>query len=293
MGVSTEAPRCVWDAKAELGEGPVWLAEEGALYWVDIRGPAVHRYTPATGEQRTWPMPRTLGCLVPRTRGGFVAGFHDGLAFVELETGVIRDLLDPEPELPGNRINDGKADHQGRLWVGTMDVAEQGLGGALHRVDPDGACQVMDPDYRITNGPAFSVDGAVMYHTDSVERTIYRFVVAADGGLSGKQTFITIPAEAGYPDGMTVDIEDHLWVAHFAGARISRFDPSGSLVGEIPIPAPNVTSCAFGGPELRTLYVTTAAKGLDAEARAAAPLAGGLFEIPMDVAGLPAHRFGG
>jgi sugar lactone lactonase YvrE len=293
MGLIMLEPSCVWKAAATLGEGPVWIAEAAALYWVDILAPAVCRYTPSTGEQKRWPMPRTVGCLVPRVSGGFVAGFKDGLALLDLEGNRLEPLTDPEPDRPGNRFNDGKCDAGGRLWAGTMDDAEQDRCGALYRLDPDGTCTRMDDDYLITNGPAFSIDGSVMYHTDSMERTIYAFDVSADGAVSGKRPFISIPEDAGYPDGMTVDTADHLWVAHFGGARISRFDPEGALVSHVAMPVSNVTSCTFGGPDLDTLYVTTATKGLAPDQRGREPLAGGLFEISMDVAGLPAARFGG
>ena len=286
-------PRCVWEADAELGEGPVWIAEEGALYWVDILAPAVCRYTPSTGARRTWPMPRPIGSLIPRSSGGFVAGFDDGFALLDLEEERVSPLVNPEPDRPGNRMNDGKCDAAGRLWAGTMDAAQKDRCGALYRLDPDGTCTRMDDDYLVTNGPAFSLDGSVMYHTDSAERTIYAFDVTADGEISGKRPFVVLPEEAGYPDGMTVDAEDHLWLGHYAGARLSRFDPTGALVSQIPMPVSNVTSCTFGGPDLDMLYVTTAAVGLDPAARAREPLAGGLFEISMDVTGLPAARYGG
>jgi sugar lactone lactonase YvrE len=287
------APRCVWDAGATLGEGPVWIPEERALYWVDIKAPAVHRFDPSTGGRRSWPMPRTLGCLVPSAGGGFVAGFHDGFARVDLDRGKVDPIVDPEPDRPANRLNDAKCDGQGRLWAGSMDDAERQRTGALYRILPDGSCTRMDDGYFITNGPAFSTDGSVMYHTDSVDRTIFAFDLAADGALSGKRTFVRFPDDAGHPDGMTVDTEGHLWVAHFGGARVSRFDPEGALVSEITLPVANVTSCAFGGADLRTLYVTTAAKGLSPAQRAAQPLAGGLFEVRVGVAGLPVARFGG
>lgn len=293
MSRALEEPRCVWEARATLGEGPVWVAEEAALYWVDIKAPAVHRLEPSSGQRRSWRMPRTLGCLVPRASGGFVAGFHDGFAYVDLESGEVEHIVDPEPDRPGNRLNDGKCDTHGRLWAGSMDNAEEERNGALYRVLPDGSCACMDDGYFITNGPAFSVDGSVMYHTDSVDRTIFAFDVTPEGGLSGKRTFVEIPEDAGYPDGMTVDAEDHLWVAHFAGSRLSRFDPGGTLESTIALPVSNATSVAFGGPELRTLYVTTAAKGLSTDEKARQPLAGGLFEIAVDVTGLPVARFGG
>jgi sugar lactone lactonase YvrE len=288
-----DEPVCLWGAGALLGEGPVWLPEQGALYWVDIKAPAAHRLVPATGQKRSWPMPEDIGFLVPRARGGFVAGLRSGLVLTDLDNGAWEPLADPEPERPNNRFNDAKCDSVGRLWAGSMDDGETEPSGALYRIDPDRSWRAMDAGYVVTNGPAFSLDGATLYHTDTLARTIYAFDLAADGALSNKRPHIHIPDDQGYPDGMTVDAEGCLWVAHWGGWRLTRFTPAGRVERCIPLPVAQVTSCAFGDPDLDRLYVTSAAIGLTPRARARQPLAGGLFEIPVGIKGLPPHRFAG
>jgi len=293
--------KAISPAGALLGEGVVWMPEEAAVYWVDIKGKAVHRHSPQTGAQTSWAMPEEIGCLVPRagggivprSGGGFVAGLQSGLALVNLNSGDITPLGGPEAEMPGNRINDGKADAQGRLWVGTMDNAESAPTGSLYRFDADGSEHCMDSGYVITNGPAFSPDGGTLYHTDTLKKTIYAFDLEAHGEISNKRSHIVLPDGQGWPDGMTVDAEGCLWLAHFGGWRISRFTPDGALERVIEMPVGQITNLAFGGADLDTLYITTAAKQLDATALAAQPLAGALFELAVDVKGLPAGRYAG
>lgn len=288
--------RCVWPGPAILGEGPVWMPEENALYFVDIKAPCVHRYDAASGETATHTMPAYIGCLLPRAQGGFIGAFQNGLAFVDLARGAVDPIADPEADLPGNRFNDGKIDAHGRLWTGSMDNAESEPTGSLYRVDPDLSWHRMDEGYICTNGPAFSLDGRTIYHTSSYEREIYAFDLSDDGTLANKRTHIRLPDDAGYPDGMTVDADDHLWVAHYDGWRVTRFTPAGVVERVLEIPVAHVTSCAFGGPELTTLYVTCATKNLADEARAEQPHAGGLFEIDLSGTGLrgvPQNRFAG
>ncbi len=286
-------PVCVWQAAALLGEGPVWLPEEGALYWVDIKAPAAHRFVPAVGGRQSWPMPEEIGFLIPRAGGGFIAGLQSGFAFVDLSSGVIEHLDSPEADLSNNRFNDGKCDPSGRLWAGSMDNDETAPTGVLYRVDADRSWQPMDDGYIVTNGPAFSPDGRTLYHADSFARTIYAFDLDENGALSGKRTHIRFADDQGYPDGMTVDADGYLWVAHWGGWRLTRFSPEGTAERTIELPVAQVTSCAFGGSDLDTLYVTTAAIGLDQNDRARQPLAGGLFEISVGIKGLPANRFAG
>jgi xylono-1,5-lactonase len=199
----------------------------------------------------------------------------------------------PESDVPGNRINDGKADAFGRIWLGTMDNGEAEKTGALYRVDTDHSCHRMDDGYAITNGPAFSPDGKTLYHTDTLKKTIYAFDLALDGSLSNRRVHIRIADDAGYPDGMTTDAEGCLWVGHYNGWRVTRFTPDGDIDRIIEMPVGACTNMAFGGPDLETLYVSTAAKQLDATALARQPLAGALFEIEVGVKGLPPGRFAG
>jgi xylono-1,5-lactonase len=287
--------RCLWEAGAVLGEGPLWSPREGVLYWVDIKAPALHRYRPADGDRTSWVMPEPIGWVIERANGGgLVAGFKDrGFAFLTPGTMAPETIGQPEPDYPDNRFNDAKADAAGRIWAGTMDDGEREASGALYRLDPDLDWQRMDKGYVVTNGPAFSPDNRRLYHTDTFEGTIYVFDLSENGKLSNKRVFVTIPEGDGYPDGMTCDAEGGLWVAHWGGWRLTRFTPAGEVDRVIEMPVAQVTSCTFGGPDLDRLYVTSASNGLGEEELEAQPLAGALFEIDPGVKGLPAGRFAG
>jgi sugar lactone lactonase YvrE len=287
--------RCLWEAAALLGEGPLWSPREAALYWVDIKAPALHRYRPSDGDTTSSTMPEPIGWVIERANGeGFVAGFKDrGFAFLTPGTMAPETIGQPEPDYPDNRFNDAKADAAGRIWAGTMDDNEREASGALYRLDPDLEWYRMDRGYTVTNGPAISPDQRRLYHTDTFEGTVYAFDLADNGKLSNKRAFVTIPEGDGYPDGMTCDAEGGLWVAHWGGWRVTRFTPGGEVDRVIEMPVAQVTSCTFGGPDLDRLYVTSASVGLDEEDREEQPLAGGLFEVVPGVKGLPAGQFGG
>ncbi|GAA4247399.1 SMP-30/gluconolactonase/LRE family protein [Azospirillum formosense] len=287
---------CVWEAGAQLGEGPVWSPSRNALFAVDIRGSRLLRYTPADGQGRDWPLEEAACWLVERADGaGFIAGLRSrrlvGLTLDGDRLSVGAELMRLEEDTPGNRLNDAMADAAGRLWVGSMDDAEEDASGALYRIGPDGSVERADEGYTVSNGPALSPDGRTLYHTDSPRRTIYAFALAADGTLSGKRVHLRFGEEDGYPDGMTCDAEGHLWVAHWSGGRVSRFRPDGTLDQVVRLPVSNVTSCAFGGPGLDRLFITTAAATTQ-DAPAGEPLAGGLFTCTPGVVGLPPGRFG-
>lgn len=293
----------VWDADCLLGEGCLWDAEHQRLLFVDIKQPAIHAYTPATSERRRWPVPEMIGWLVPRARGGFVAGLQSGVALLHLPEA---DGAPAEPRRflyrlhpPGSplRLNDAKADAGGRLWFGSMNNDDESRPeGLFYRLDPDGSLQEVDRGYRVTNGPTLSLDGRTLYHTDSHARCIYAYAVGTDGSLGERREWkrITGPVEAeGYPDGMCTDAEDHLWVARWGAGCVTRLDPSGREVARIHTGAPHTTNCAFGGPGLADLYITTARIGLDAAALAAAPHSGALFVAPGVGRGRAPHAYGG
>jgi xylono-1,5-lactonase len=288
----TEAT-CVWEAQATLGEGPVWVGRESCVYWVDIKGKAVHRYAPADGACKTFELDRQVCSVTPRARGGLIATTTHGFEYLDLETGAFEPIAEVEQDRPQNRFNDAKADFQGRLWAGTMDDTERSAAaGVLYRLDPDGTITAMDDGYGVTNGPAF-VDEGTLYHTDSRARTIYAFDLAADGGISNKRPHIRFGADDGAPDGMTVDAEGFLWVAHYGKGRVSRFSPDGRVDGAIEVAAKQSTSCVFGGPDLDILFITSATQNLDDDALRAQPLAGGFFEARVGVAGRPTAMFAG
>ena len=280
---------CVWPIGAELGEGPIWVAVERAVYFVDIKAPSIHRLSVETGEQTTWPAPSQVGFIVPSRAGGFVCGLQDGLHRFDPGKGAFALLSPVEADRPENRINDGFVDPEGRLWFGTMDNAEAGPGGSLYGWTGQGDPEPHDRDYVITNGPAVSADGRTLYHTDTLKKTIYAFDLSADGGLSGKRIFAR--TENGNPDGMAVDAEGAVWVALFGGWRIDRYSPAGEVVGSVALPCANITKLAFGGEDLCTAYVTTARLHLSADDRARQTLAGGLFRFRVDTPGLPQATF--
>jgi len=280
-------PTCLWEVQATLGEGVLWDAARGQVWFVDIKGRRVHRCDGAGGNRKSWDAPGQVSFIVPASDGSVVCSLEDGLyRFVE-ETGEFVPLAKVEADVTGNRFNDGHVDAQGLLWFGSMDDGEEQPSGALYRFDGVNVRR-MDDGYIITNGPAISADGRTLYHTDTLDKRIYAFDLAPDGTLSNKRTFVEI-VDGGYPDGMAVDTEGTLWVCTFGGGRIDRFDTTGRKVGEVRFPCSNITKLAFGGDDLRTVYATTARKGLSAEELATQPLAGGLFTFRVDTPGLPQH----
>lgn len=286
--------KCEVEDKAELGEGPLWVERENAIYWVDIFGKKVHRYTLADKTHHSWQFETQITSLVEREQGGFACTVRDGFAFINLDTGTIDPIALPETDQPENRFNDGKVDSQGRYWAGTMDENQQSGSGALYCLRKDLALHKMDDNYIIANGPTFSADGNIIYHTDSTLRTIYAFDLNTNGDISNKRVFVQLQDEAeGSPDGMTVDSENCIWLAHFGGARLTRYSPAGDVLQVIPMPVPNITSCTFGGDQLDTLYITTARIAISEDDRPKYPLAGSLFSYKPNITGLPTPRFGG
>ncbi|MEJ8798452.1 SMP-30/gluconolactonase/LRE family protein [Trinickia caryophylli] len=285
--MKADMPECVWPLGAELGEGALWVPREAAVYFVDIKARRVNRFSPATGERRSWLAPRQPGFIAAVDDGAFLCGMQGGLYRFCADNGVFELLVEVEADRPGNRLNDGFVDAGGRLWFGSMDDAEQAPSGRLYRLTDEGAVDPCDDGYVITNGPAMSPDGRTLYHTDTLRRTIYAFDVSDTLALSRKRVFATIEG-SGYPDGMAVDADGFVWVALFGGGRIERFSPQGVLAQTVAFPCENVTKLAFGGNDGRTVYATTACKGLSREARKRQPLAGGLFMFRSPVAGLPA-----
>lgn len=275
-----------------LGEGLWWSARQNAVYWVDILSHAVNRYSLADGNVKRWTVPEKIGWVIERrNKPGFIAGFQSGFAELELEPLAIHPIVDPEPQLPGNRLNDAKADQLGHIWAGTMDAAIQETTGALYRLQPDFSVRRMDDGYKITNGPAFSPTQEHMYHTDTGRDTVYCFDVTPEGEIENRRVFLKFTGEMGLPDGMTVDAEGYLWIAHWGGSRVSRFSPNAELDRVITLPASQITNVTFAGPNLDRMFVTSAAAGLD---RSKEPLAGSLFEVdPGGLRGLPPGLFAG
>ena len=287
------AIRLVADVKAVLGEGPVWVERDASLYWVDIKGRRLFRLDDAGLSE--WITPVRVGSIAPRAAGGFVTGTEDGFQLLEIDGERLRFSLlgNPETDLPDNRFNDGKVDRAGRFWAGTMDDREKTSLGSLYRLDAQRCVVKLDEGYAVTNGPAFSPSGDVMYHTDSARRTIYRFALAPDGSLGSRETFLHFTGAEGYPDGMTVDADGCLWVAFWDGWAVRRFSLAGELLATIEVPVQRPTSVAFGGPSLDRLYITSARIGLDEPALSMQPSAGGLLMLKPGVVGIAERPFAG
>jgi sugar lactone lactonase YvrE len=276
---------------AHLGESPVWDDRVGRLAWVDILGRHLHRTDPATGATDTTELPIDIGAIAPRAAGGFVAALQDG--FWVLEDGPPRRLATIAEAGSHLRFNDGKCDPAGRFWAGTMAYSEEAGGGALYRLDPDGRVTRVLDDVTISNGLAWTADCTTMYYVDSPTQRIDAFSYdAATGEISDRRPAVVIPAAAGSPDGLAIDEEGGLWIALWGGGAVHRY-LGGRLDRIIRIPVTRPTSCAFGGPRLDELYITSAWKGLSPAERAAQPLAGAVFRARPGLRGVPAAVFRG
>ena len=287
----TSEPICIWDVSAQLGEGALWHAATRSVYFVDIKGRRIHRCAADGSDRRSWDAPGQPGFIVPDADGGLVCALEDGLYRFDPASGAFTVMKKVEDDVPGNRFNDGYVDAGVNLWFGSMDDGQAQPSGALYRLGRDGVLARADDSYIITNGPAISPDGRTLYHTDTPLRRVYAFDLREDGRLADKRVFLQLP-ENSRPDGMAVDSEGHLWIALFGAGRIERYTAAGVLVGTVQFPCTNITKLAFGGDDLRTAYVTTAAKGLSEEQRRAQPLAGALFAFRVDTPGLPHYLFG-
>jgi D-xylonolactonase len=286
--MNANALSCLWGVGATLGEGVLWDAAGKRVWFVDIKGRRIHRCAHDGSDRQSWDAPGQVSFIVPAADGSMVCSLEDGLYRFDDATGEFLPLAKVEADETGNRFNDGHVDAAGALWFGSMHDAEELPSGALYRFDGKHIAR-MDDGYVITNGPALSPDGATLYHTDTLQKRVYAFDRAQDGSLSNKRVFVEI-TDGGYPDGMAVDAAGHLWVATFGGWRIDRFDAAGAKVGEVRFPCANVTKLAFGGDDLRTVYATTARKGLSDQELAEQPQAGGLFTFRAETPGLPQHK---
>ena len=280
----------------KLGEGPLWNAEEQALYWVDIESHCFYRYTPKTGKYERFDVGVMVGVLASRAAGGLVMATKKGFAFWEAQTGL-RFIADPEAHKPHNRFNDGAVDSMGRFWAGTMcfpdDTCEQPE-GSLYRLDPDLSLQMMETGIGISNGIGWSPDNRLMYFTDTPLHMIYVYNFdAASGAIENRRPFIHTPDAKGVPDGLAVDSEGFIWSARWGGGKITRYDPEGRVEREIRLPVQYPTSCAFGGPSLDELYITSAWTALSEEKRIQQPFAGDLFRMRPGVKGLKEPKFAG
>ena len=282
----------VLDARAELGEAPVWDAEAGVLVWVDITAGVIHWTDPTTGRDETIDVGRSVGAAVPAADGRLAIATDDGFWSVDPPTGVIETiaLIDASP---GAVMNDGKTDPAGRFWAGTKDGEGRRQLGSLYRLDPDRMVTEVVRGVTISNGLGWSPDGRTMYYIDSATYGIDAFDTDPESGsISQRRRLVDLPREWGLPDGMTVDEEGFLWVAFWTGSAVRRLDAAGVLVSTIGFPVSLVTSCAFGGGRLDELYVTTARASLSDDELRARPGAGGIFRLRPGTRGIEQPAFG-
>ena len=271
-----------------VGECPVWDDRTGRLWWVDIQKPALHRSDPATGHTETWMMPAPVGSLGLCRSGHVLLALQSGLHRFDPATAALEFLIDPEPEAPGNRLNDGKVSPDGRFFIGSMDDGpepKQECAG-LYVYSPDHSCRKLVPGLIIANGLAWSPDGRTMWHSDSRHERIWCWDYDPAGCTISGQREIAAPGEAeGKPDGAAMDIEGGYWSAGVSAGVLNRWLPDGTLDRTIKLPVPAPTMPCFGGPGLRTLYVTSLVRPPGHK------LDGSLLALDAGVAGVPVARF--
>jgi sugar lactone lactonase YvrE len=265
------------------------------VYWLDILQKKVHIYQPETNEDREIQLDQLIGTIAPRKEGGTIAALEKGFYFLNVETGQLEPISDPERNVANNRFNDGKCDAAGRFWAGTMDKSEVSKQGSLYCLDSKLRVEKKLQNLGISNGLAWSSDNQYFYFIDTPTKKVLRYDYhLATGNIENPVEVISFEDQEGMPDGMTIDEEGMLWIAHWGGARVSRWDPdSGKQLTEVLVPAKNVTSCTFGGEDLKDLYITTARKGMDEAELEKYPNSGGLFRARTEIKGLPAYTFNG
>jgi sugar lactone lactonase YvrE len=289
----------VLDAKAGAAETPVWDAQNKLLYWTDLTKKRLHIYEPANDSDRFIDVGSKIGTVVIRQSGGVVVALESGFNYIDLSTGDISNLADPEPEMTNNRFNDGKCDSAGRLWVSSVSQDfENGKAtmvpyGKLYRFGPNQEIMVALDKVIQVNGLGWSVDNKKMYLVDTVGFAILSFDFdEINGVISNQQIAVQVPESFGYPDGMCLDDEGSIWLAHWGGYQVSRWNPvTGNLIETIAVPASQVTCCSFGGDNLDELYITTARHCLSEEELAKYPYSGGIFKYKPGVTGPVAHQF--
>ncbi|HEX8940934.1 MAG TPA: SMP-30/gluconolactonase/LRE family protein [Candidatus Limnocylindrales bacterium] len=281
-------------ARATTGEGPLWDAARGVLWWVDIPAGLVHRFDPRRGPDVPLDVGAAVGAVALRRDGTLLAALADSLAVLDPADGRLATLLPFLPADPALRCNDGKVDPAGRFWIGRLDRAEAAGAGTLLRVGADGSVTTCLAGLTVPNGLDWSPDGGTMYYVDSAWGEVRRYDFdPLHGTMTREASLVRFPADGGVPDGLTVDAEGCLWVAWWGMGRIERVSPGGEHLESIELPVSQVASCAFGGDDLDQLYVTTAREGLTAERLRAEPLAGALFRCRPGVRGRPPTLFAG
>lgn len=283
----TREAHLAWEVGAQLGEGPVWVERDQALWFTDIKRKQIHRYDPENGGQSSWDAPEQVGFVFPAKSGGFIAGLQSGLHRFDPKKGKFKLLVEVEPGSPDNRLNDGVVDPMGRLWFGTMDDSEKSKTGAYYCFYRGKLTRTNVTSIAITNGPAVSPDGKILYWVDTLRGTISACEIWGDGQLGPSQLVFRIDPQEGHPDGPTVDSEGAIWISLYSGWEARRYSPAGELLERVRFPVSNITKIAFGGPDLSTAFATTAKHLLNEDAQMRQPLAGSLFAFQAGVRGVP------
>ncbi len=285
------------DAKASLGEGPLWDVDEQRFYWIDSLGNTVHRCDAAGGERRSWDVPDHIGSFALRRQGGAVVSLRDGFYTLDLETGACALIAGTNSNEPRIRLNDGKVDRQGRFLAGSMDYGESEPLASLWRLDPDHSAHKLEDGIICSNGPCWSVDGKTFYFADSYTKSISAYDYdTATGAIANKRTFCDFREAGlrGFPDGATVDADDHVWSVQVYAGRLVRFAPDGSLDRVVQLPVDYATSVIFGGPDLDIAYVTSMARTVPGRGAPLEQEAGGVFAVHgLGVTGVPEPRYAG
>lgn len=277
--------RAVAMVQAGCGEGPLWDTQSGCLWWVDIAGNRIHAHDPCSGENRSFDTPCLVSALT-RTGSGLLVATAHGVALFDIESGTLSPIHDPEPDLPGNRLNDMAVDAAGRLWAGTMSEGARAPSGGLYRFDDSGVHRV-EHGLTVSNGMDWSADGRSFFLVDSAPRCIWQYDIDAAGALSNRRELVVFEEKDGRPDGLCIDGAGRLLVAMCGGGAVLALSHEGEVIDRIALPAPQVTSCTFGGEDLSTLYVTTGTFGLGPSDLRAWPLSGSLFSVRMPSRGRP------
>lgn len=295
--------RCVLEARAVLSEGALWSPPEQKLYWIDQMRPEIHRFDPATGldEKFDLELPDQLGGLARRAGGGFVLAGSDGLSLIDAAFATRRGVANPFADQPRATFNDAKVNRDGTIFAGTTDKLESEKLGQLYKVAPGRSPELIADGFICSNGPSFSPDGRIVYHTRSQDREIWAYELDDYGNVVRSEIFARIGLDEGIPDGSTVDAAGFLWSTHWDGGRITRYRPDGSVERVVETPCPSPTSCCFGGPDLTTLFFTSASITMvdgtwiymDKAGFAADPTAGGIFALETDISGLEEPLFHG